>query len=56
MHDQARLSKYAGGLGIDVTPLRGTNSHIKGTNGESSGLIPWLKDYDTNACERKSIR
>jgi ribonucleoside-diphosphate reductase alpha subunit len=47
MHDQARLSKYAGGLGIDVTPLRGTNSHIKGTNGESSGLIPWLKDYDT---------
>ncbi len=43
IHSQARLSKYAGGLGIDVTPLRGTSSYIKGTNGKSQGLIPWLK-------------
>jgi ribonucleoside-diphosphate reductase alpha chain len=43
IHGQARLSKYAGGLGIDVTPLRSTNSYIKGTNGKSNGLVPWAK-------------
>jgi len=43
IHDQARLSKYAGGLGTDWTPVRGTGTKIKGTNGESSGIIPFLK-------------
>ena len=42
---EARKSKYAGGLGLDVTPFRSTGSHIKGTNGISSGLVPWLKIY-----------
>ncbi len=41
--DNARLSKWAGGLGTDWTPVRATGAHIKGTNGESQGLIPWLK-------------
>lgn len=43
---EARKSKFAGGLGLDVTPFRSTGSHIKGTNGISSGLIPWLKIYN----------
>lgn len=41
--DNALLSKYAGGLGNDWTPVRGLGSHIKGTNGESQGVIPFLK-------------
>lgn len=43
---EARKSKYAGGLGLDVTPFRSTGSYIKGTNGISSGLVPWLKIYN----------
>ncbi|MCA9842800.1 MAG: ribonucleoside-diphosphate reductase subunit alpha, partial [Cyanobacteria bacterium HKST-UBA03] len=41
--DNARLSKWSGGLGTDWTNVRATNAHIKGTNGKSQGLIPWLK-------------
>ena len=43
---EARKSKFAGGLGFDVTPFRSTGSHIEGTNGISGGLIPWLKIYN----------
>ena len=43
---EARKSKFAGGLGLDVTPFRSTGSHIEGTNGISSGLVPWLKIYN----------
>lgn len=43
---EARKSKYAGGLGLDVTPFRSTGAGIKGTNGISSGLVPWLKIYN----------
>jgi ribonucleoside-diphosphate reductase alpha chain len=43
---EARKSKYAGGLGIDATPFRATGSFINGTNGSSSGLIPWLKLFN----------
>jgi len=43
---EARKSKYAGGLGFDVTNFRAANSYVKGTNGKSSGLIPWLKIYN----------
>mgnify|MGYP001488678666 FL=1 len=46
IHNQARLSKYAGGLGVDWTAIRSTGSYIKGTNGQSSGLIPWLKIFN----------
>jgi ribonucleoside-diphosphate reductase alpha chain len=41
--DDARLSKWAGGLGNDWTNVRGTGGHIKGTNGTSQGVIPFLK-------------
>ena len=43
---EARKSKFAGGLGFDVTNFRASNSYVKGTNGKSSGLIPWLKIYN----------
>ena len=46
IHNQARLSKYAGGLGVDWTSVRSTGSYIKGTNGQSSGLVPWLKIFN----------
>lgn len=41
--DNAKLSKWAGGVGTDWTNVRGTGSLIKGTNGDSQGVIPWLK-------------
>jgi len=41
--DNALLSKYAGGLGNDWTPVRGLNAHIQGTNGKSQGVVPFLK-------------
>ena len=41
--DDAKLSKWAGGLGNDWTNVRATGAHIKGTNGESQGVIPFLK-------------
>lgn len=41
--DDALLSKYAGGLGNDWTRVRGLGSHIKGTNGKSQGVVPFLK-------------
>ena len=46
IHGQARLSKYAGGLGVDWTPIRSSGSYIEGTNGKSSGLVPWLKIFN----------
>jgi len=46
IHGQARLSKYAGGLGVDWTPVRSSGSYIQGTNGNSSGLVPWLKIFN----------
>ncbi|GDY18519.1 ribonucleoside-diphosphate reductase [Verrucomicrobiota bacterium] len=41
--ENAFLSKWAGGLGGSWTSVRGTGSYIKGTNGESQGIIPFLK-------------
>ena len=43
MKDNALLSKFAGGLGNDWTPVRGLGAHIKGTNGQSQGVVPFLK-------------
>jgi ribonucleoside-diphosphate reductase alpha chain len=45
----ARLSKYAGGIGTSWTRVRGVGSHIKGTNGRSSGTVPYLKVYNDTA-------
>lgn len=41
--DNALLSKYAGGLGNDWTPVRGLGARIRGTNGSSQGVVPFLK-------------
>jgi ribonucleoside-diphosphate reductase alpha chain len=41
--DDAQLSKWAGGIGNDWTPVRATGSVIKGTNGTSQGIIPFMK-------------
>ncbi len=43
VRDNALLSKFAGGLGNDWTPVRGLGAHIKGTNGKSQGVVPFMK-------------
>lgn len=43
IRNNALLAKYSGGLGNDWTPVRGIGAHIKGTNGESQGVVPFLK-------------
>jgi ribonucleoside-diphosphate reductase alpha chain len=43
IRDNALLAKYSGGLGNDWTRVRGLGAHIKGTNGESQGVVPFLK-------------
>ena len=43
MKDNALLSKWAGGLGNDWSPVRALGSYIKGTNGKSQGVVPFLK-------------
>jgi ribonucleoside-diphosphate reductase alpha chain len=47
--ENALLSKFAGGLGNDWTPVRAMGSHIKGTNGESQGVVPFLKVVNDTA-------
>jgi ribonucleoside-diphosphate reductase alpha chain len=47
--DNALLAKYAGGLGNDWTPVRAMGSHIKGTNGKSQGVVPFLKVVNDTA-------
>ncbi len=47
--DNAMLSKWAGGLGNDWTPVRALGAHIKGTNGKSQGVVPFLKVVNDTA-------
>ncbi|MEX2125025.1 MAG: ribonucleoside-diphosphate reductase subunit alpha [Woeseia sp.] len=47
--ENALLQKYAGGLGNDWTPVRAMGSHIKGTNGKSQGVVPFLKVVNDTA-------
>ncbi|HEY3700088.1 MAG TPA: ribonucleoside-diphosphate reductase subunit alpha, partial [Spongiibacteraceae bacterium] len=49
IHDNAMLSKWAGGLGNDWTPVRALGSYIKGTNGKSQGVVPFLKVVNDTA-------
>ncbi|WP_150911725.1 ribonucleoside-diphosphate reductase subunit alpha [Marinobacter halotolerans] len=49
IRDNAMLSKWAGGLGNDWTPVRAMGSHIKGTNGSSQGVVPFLKVVNDTA-------
>lgn len=46
--DSARLSKFSGGIGIDWTPVRASGALIKGTNGLSNGIVPFLKVFDSS--------
>lgn len=46
--DIALLSKFAGGIGVSFSRVRSRGSLIKGTNGKSNGLIPWLKTLDSS--------
>ncbi|ABT15231.1 ribonucleotide reductase large subunit [Paramecium bursaria Chlorella virus NY2A] len=47
--DCAQLSKHGGGLGINISEIRGRGSRINGTNGESDGIVPMLKVFDTTS-------
>src|SRR5574339_42074 len=47
--ENALIAKYAGGLGNDWTPVRALGSHIKGTNGKSQGVVPFLKVVNDTA-------
>ena len=46
--DVARLSKHAGGIGLSYSRIRSRNSLIRGTNGLSNGIVPWLKTLDSS--------
>ncbi len=47
-HDVARLSKHAGGIGVAFHRVRSRGSLIRGTNGLSNGIVPWLKTLDAS--------
>ena len=49
IRDNALLSKWAGGLGNDWTPVRALGAYIKGTNGKSQGVVPFLKVVNDTA-------
>lgn len=49
IRDNALLSKFAGGLGNDWTPVRAMGAHIKGTNGKSLGVVPFLNVANATA-------
>ena len=46
--DIAQLSKFAGGIGVSWSRVRSRGSLIRGTNGESNGIVPWLKTLDSS--------
>ncbi len=47
-HQVARLSKHAGGIGISYSRIRSRGSLIRGTNGHSNGIVPFLKTLDAS--------
>jgi ribonucleoside-diphosphate reductase alpha chain len=49
LKENALLSKFSGGLGNDWTPVRALGAHIKGTNGKSQGVVPFLKVVNDTA-------
>ncbi len=46
--DVARLSKFAGGIGLSYSRVRAQDALIRGTNGRSNGIVPWLKTLDAS--------
>ena len=49
LKDCAMISKYSGGIGLHIHNIRAKNSHIKGTNGKTDGLVPMLRVYNNTA-------
>ena len=49
LKDCALISKYSGGIGLHIHNIRAKNSHIKGTNGKTDGLVPMLRVYNNTA-------
>ena len=49
LHQCAKISKSAGGIGLSVHPIRSKGSYIKGTNGTSNGLVPMLQVFNATA-------
>ena len=49
LHDCARISKYAGGIGLHIHNIRAKGTHIQGTNGTSNGLVPMLRVFNNTA-------
>ena len=45
----ANISKWAGGIGLHIHQVRGTGSHIRGTNGTSNGIVPMLRNFNETA-------
>ena len=49
LHDCASISKYAGGIGMHISNIRGKDSAIRGTNGKSTGIVPMLRVFNNTA-------
>jgi ribonucleoside-diphosphate reductase alpha subunit len=49
LKDCAKISKWAGGIGLHIHNIRGTGSHIRGTNGISNGIVPMLRVFNMTA-------
>lgn len=49
LKDCAMISKWAGGIGLDINKIRSEGSHIKGTNGSSNGIVPMLRVFNSTA-------
>ena len=49
VHNCARISKFAGGIGVSISNVRGRGSLIRGTNGKSTGIVPMLKNFNATA-------
>lgn len=49
LKDCAKISKYAGGIGLHIHNIRGSGTHIRGTNGKSNGIVPMLRVFNNTA-------
>ena len=49
LKDCAKISKWAGGIGLHIHNIRATGSHINGTNGTSNGIVPMLRNFNATA-------
>ena len=49
LKDCATISKWAGGIGLHIHNIRAKNTHIRGTNGKSNGIVPMLKVFNDTA-------